>query len=112
MAILAARAFDIPFFFNPSYCFSFLTPGRLLGITTSFPLGGFLTHNSRGPNPDPEARGVSAGGSGGLEGPGEGVVRGLVEEHEAHVLNVGICVPDRIDGNTGSAINRVAVNAG
>jgi hypothetical protein len=31
-AIFAARSFDIPFFFRPSYCFSFLTLGRLFGM--------------------------------------------------------------------------------
>jgi hypothetical protein len=31
-AILAARSFDIPFSFSFSYCFSFLTLGRLLGM--------------------------------------------------------------------------------
>src|SRR5436305_6266132 len=31
----AARSFDIPFSFSFSYCFSFLTPGRLFGIDTS-----------------------------------------------------------------------------
>jgi hypothetical protein len=28
----AARCFDMPRFFSPSYCFSFLTLGRLFGI--------------------------------------------------------------------------------
>jgi hypothetical protein len=32
-AIRAARSFDIPFSFSFSYCFSFLTLGRLLGIS-------------------------------------------------------------------------------
>jgi hypothetical protein len=32
LAIRAARSFDIPFFFSFSYCFSFLTLGRLFGI--------------------------------------------------------------------------------
>jgi putative hydrolase len=32
LAIRAARAFDIPFFRSPSYCFSFLTLGRLFGM--------------------------------------------------------------------------------
>jgi predicted DNA-binding protein (MmcQ/YjbR family) len=31
-AIRAARCFDMPFFFRPSYCFSFLTLARLPGI--------------------------------------------------------------------------------
>ena len=31
-AIFAARSFDIPFSFRASYCFSFLTFARLLGI--------------------------------------------------------------------------------
>jgi hypothetical protein len=31
-AILAARSFDMPRFFSPSYCFSFLTFALLLGI--------------------------------------------------------------------------------
>jgi hypothetical protein len=30
-AILAARSFDMPFSFSRSYCFSFLTLGRLSG---------------------------------------------------------------------------------
>ena len=30
-AIFAARSLDMPFFFRPSYCFSFLTFARLLG---------------------------------------------------------------------------------
>jgi hypothetical protein len=33
--IRAARCFDIPFSFNFSYCFSFLTLARLFGIGTS-----------------------------------------------------------------------------
>jgi len=33
-AIFAARSFDIPFSFNASYCFSFLTFARLLGTGT------------------------------------------------------------------------------
>jgi hypothetical protein len=32
LAIFAARSFDIPFSFSFSYCFSFLTFARLLGI--------------------------------------------------------------------------------
>jgi hypothetical protein len=32
LAIFAARSFDMPFFFRPSYCFSFLTLGRLFGM--------------------------------------------------------------------------------
>jgi hypothetical protein len=35
-AIRAARSFDIPFLFSASYCFSFLTLGRLPGMATSF----------------------------------------------------------------------------
>jgi len=35
-AIFAARSFDMPLSFSASYCFSFLTPARLLGIPTSF----------------------------------------------------------------------------
>jgi len=35
-AILAARAFDIPFSFRFSYCFAFLTLGRLPGMRSSF----------------------------------------------------------------------------
>jgi hypothetical protein len=31
-AILAARSFDMPLSFKASYCFSFLTLGRLFGI--------------------------------------------------------------------------------
>jgi hypothetical protein len=34
-AIRAARSFDIPCFFQASYCFSFSTLGRLSGIATS-----------------------------------------------------------------------------
>jgi hypothetical protein len=33
--IRAARSFDIPLFFRASYCFSFLTLGRLPGIDPS-----------------------------------------------------------------------------
>ena len=36
LAIFAARSFDIPFSFNFSYCFSFLTLGRLPGMQSSF----------------------------------------------------------------------------
>jgi hypothetical protein len=32
LAMLAARDFDMPFFLRLSYCFSFLTFARLLGI--------------------------------------------------------------------------------
>jgi hypothetical protein len=32
-AILAARSFDMPFSLSFSYCFSFLTLGRLFGMT-------------------------------------------------------------------------------
>jgi hypothetical protein len=39
LAIRAARCFDIPFLRRPSYCFSFFTLGRLLGMTGSFPHG-------------------------------------------------------------------------
>jgi len=35
-AIFAARSFDMPFFFSPSYCFSFLTFARLFGIGPPF----------------------------------------------------------------------------
>jgi hypothetical protein len=35
LAILAARSFDMPFSFSFSYCFSFLTLGRLFGIDPS-----------------------------------------------------------------------------
>src|SRR5207253_6734328 len=35
-AILAARSFDIPFSFSFSYCFSFLTLGRLFGTRAPF----------------------------------------------------------------------------
>ena len=35
-AIFAARSFDIPFSFSFSYCFSFLTLGRLLGMQPPF----------------------------------------------------------------------------
>jgi aminoglycoside 3-N-acetyltransferase I len=35
-AILAARSFDIPLSFSFSYCFSFLTLGRLPGMRSSF----------------------------------------------------------------------------
>jgi hypothetical protein len=31
-AILAARSFDMPFFFRASYCFSFFTLARLFGM--------------------------------------------------------------------------------
>jgi hypothetical protein len=41
LAILAARSLDIPFSFSFSYCFSFLTFGRLLGMRTPFWWGGF-----------------------------------------------------------------------
>src|SRR3954451_10687313 len=34
-AIRAARSFDMPFFFSPSYCFSFFTLALLLGIAVS-----------------------------------------------------------------------------
>jgi ribosomal protein S18 acetylase RimI-like enzyme len=37
-AILAARSFDIPFSFSFSYCFSFLTLGRLPGMRSSLPV--------------------------------------------------------------------------
>jgi hypothetical protein len=36
-AIRAARCFDIPFFLSFSYCFSFLTLGRLLGMGSAYP---------------------------------------------------------------------------
>ncbi|MFL5960017.1 MAG: GNAT family N-acetyltransferase [Gaiellaceae bacterium] len=36
--ILAARSFDIPFSFSFSYCFSFLTLGRLPGMRSSLPV--------------------------------------------------------------------------
>jgi hypothetical protein len=36
LEILAARSFDIPLSFSFSYCFSFLTLGRLLGMRSSF----------------------------------------------------------------------------
>jgi hypothetical protein len=36
LAIFAARSLDIPFFFKPSYCFSFFTFALLLGTGTSF----------------------------------------------------------------------------
>jgi hypothetical protein len=36
-AMRAARAFDIPFSFSLSYCFSFLTLGRLFGIAPPLP---------------------------------------------------------------------------
>jgi hypothetical protein len=38
LAILAARCLDIPRFFKPSYCFSFLTLGRFCGtpITSAY----------------------------------------------------------------------------
>ena len=36
-AIRAARCFDIPLSFSFSYCFSFLTLGRLFGMTHSLP---------------------------------------------------------------------------
>jgi aminoglycoside 3-N-acetyltransferase I len=39
-AILAARSFDIPFSFSFSYCFSFLTLGRLPGMRSSLPVDG------------------------------------------------------------------------
>jgi hypothetical protein len=35
LAILAARSFDMPFSLSFSYCFSFLTLGRLFGICPS-----------------------------------------------------------------------------
>jgi hypothetical protein len=35
-AIFAARSFDMPFFFSPSYCFSFFTLGRLFGTFAPF----------------------------------------------------------------------------
>ena len=35
--ILAARSFDMPFLRSPSYCFSFLTPGRLFGMGREYP---------------------------------------------------------------------------
>ena len=44
LAILAARSLDMPFFFRPSYCFSFLTLGRLFGNGPPF-LSWFLPHN-------------------------------------------------------------------
>ena len=37
--IRAARSFDIPFSFSFSYCFSFFTLGRLLGIDPSLSVG-------------------------------------------------------------------------
>src|ERR671936_680068 len=36
LAIFAARSFDIPFSLSFSYCFSFLTLGRLPGMRSSF----------------------------------------------------------------------------
>ena len=36
LEILAARSFDMPFSFSFSYCFSFLTFGRLPGMRSSF----------------------------------------------------------------------------
>jgi aminoglycoside 3-N-acetyltransferase I len=39
-AILAARSFDIPFSFSFSYCFSFLTLGRLPGMRSSLTVDG------------------------------------------------------------------------
>jgi hypothetical protein len=38
-AIRAARSFDMPFFLSPSYCFSFLTLARLLGMWPTYPGG-------------------------------------------------------------------------
>jgi hypothetical protein len=35
-AIFAARSFDMPFFLSPSYCFSFFTLARFVGIFTSW----------------------------------------------------------------------------
>jgi hypothetical protein len=35
--ILAARSFDMPLSFNASYCFSFLTFARLLGMDRKCP---------------------------------------------------------------------------
>jgi DNA polymerase len=45
LAIFAARDFDIPFFFRASYCFSFFTLARLLGMTCDLP--GLLTGENR-----------------------------------------------------------------
>jgi hypothetical protein len=47
-AMRAARSFDIPFSFSRSYCFSFLTLGRLLGIARTSSLKVFPA--SRGGN--------------------------------------------------------------
>jgi hypothetical protein len=38
-AMRAALLLDMPFFFSPSYCFSFFTLGRLFGIFASRHLG-------------------------------------------------------------------------
>jgi hypothetical protein len=46
LAIFAARSFDMPFFFKPSYCFSFLTLALLLGIENLDP-GDRARQNSR-----------------------------------------------------------------
>jgi hypothetical protein len=40
LAIFAARSLDMPFFFKPSYCFSFFTDARLPGIDKASFLGG------------------------------------------------------------------------
>src|SRR3954452_11493655 len=41
-AIRAARSFDMPFFFSPSYCFSFFTLADLLGTTGLLSPSGFF----------------------------------------------------------------------
>jgi hypothetical protein len=46
-AIFAARSFDMPFFFNASYCFSFLMLELLLGICSAFPITLLVVYATR-----------------------------------------------------------------
>jgi hypothetical protein len=46
-AMRAARCLDMPFFFRPSYCFSFLTLGLLFGTSYSSLYGRLLSTQAR-----------------------------------------------------------------
>src|SRR5207237_443543 len=54
LAILAARSLDIPLSLSASYCFSFLTLGRLSGIATSFRV--VPSHGDVRPSAEPRVR--------------------------------------------------------
>jgi hypothetical protein len=65
-AIFAARSFDIPLSFSFSYCFSFLTLGRLPGMRSSLPV-------DEGPESTTSPRGISIRLLGAAGGTVEGV---------------------------------------